>query len=116
MPGGSLVEWLVWDAMDHLLQQRLISRLAPPQAVEPDLARIHVHLRTDQPVRPVAVHLEGPPQHFGSALGVRAPHVHHTALEPGLEVQAPGPRERTPGRRRLDPIGAMTPQRRDMAP
>jgi hypothetical protein len=116
MPGGSLVEWLVRDAMEHLLQQRLIPRLAPPQAVEPDLARIQVHLRTDQPVSPVSVHREGPPQHFGSALGVRAPHVHHAAFEPGLEVQTPVPWERTPWRRRLDPIRAMTPQRRDMAP
>jgi hypothetical protein len=102
--------------MRCLPKQRLIPRLSPPQAVEPDLARIQVHLRTDQPVGPMSVHLEGPPQHFGSALGVPAPQVHHAALEPGLEVQAPVPRERTPWRRRLDPILSVTPQRRDMAP
>src|SRR5947209_19601601 len=61
------------------------------------------------------VHFEGPPQHFGPALGVRAPQVHHPTPEPGLEVQTPAPRERTPWRRRLDPLRSVTPQRRDMA-
>ena len=72
--------------MDHRLQQGLIPRLAPPETVEPDHASIQVHFRTDQPVGPMSIHFEGPPQHFGPALGVSTPHVHHPALEPGLEV------------------------------
>src|SRR5512135_2469682 len=114
-PSGSLMEPLGPDAMDHLLQQRLIPRLTPPQTVESDLARFQVHLRTDQPVGPVAVHFEVPPQHFGPALGVRAPDVHHPALETGLEVQTPAPRERIPRRRCLDPIRSVASQRGDMA-
>src|SRR3954468_20643927 len=100
--------------MDHLLDQRLIPRLTPSQAGESDRAGIQVHVRTDQPVGPVSVHLEGPPQHLDPALGVRAPHVHPPSLGAGLEIQPPPLRERTTMGRRLDPIGSVTPQRRDM--
>src|SRR5262245_44754834 len=96
-------------------EQRLILRLAPPKAVEPDRPTIPVHLRADQPVAPVSVHFEGPPQHLGPAAGVGPPQVHHPALKPGLEVQTPAPRERIPKGRRLDAIGPVTSQRRDMA-
>src|SRR4051794_38299061 len=83
--------------MDYLLQQRLIPWIAPPQAVEPDLARSQAHLRTDQPVGPVSGHVEGPPQHLGPTLGVGPPYVHHPAPEPILEVQPTALRERSRG-------------------
>ena len=101
--------------MRYFPEQRLISRLAPPKAVEPDRTSIQVHLRADQPVGPVSVHFEGPPQHLGPAAGVGPPEVHHPALKLGLEVQTPAPRERVPMGRRLDAIGPVTSQRRDSA-
>src|SRR5512135_1189929 len=70
----SFVERLGWDSMRCRPEQRLIPRLAPPQAVEPDLARIQVHLRTDQPVgtrgdplRRTAPALRPGPRHPGAA-------------------------------------------------
>jgi hypothetical protein len=96
-------------------EQRLISRLAPLKAVEPDRTTIQVHLRADQPVGPVSVHFEGPPQHLGPAAGVGPPQVHDPTLKPGQEVQTPAPRDRVPMGRRLQATGPVTSQRRDSA-
>ena len=100
--------------MGHLLDQRLIPRLASPKAGEPDRAAIQVHLGSHEPVGPALIHLEGPAQHLSTALGIGSSHLHHPARERSLEVQSPVPRERPSRRCRLDPIRSMPPQRRHM--
>ena len=102
------------DTMGHLLDQRLIPRLASPKAGEPDRAAIQVHLGSHEPVGPALIHLEGPAQHLSTALGIGSSHLHHPARERSLEVQSPVPRERPSRRCRLDPIRSMPPQRRHM--
>src|SRR5262245_27936187 len=106
----SLAESLVFDPMAHLFQHRLIPRIAPAEAIEPDQATVQVHLRPNQPVDPLPIHLEAPAQHLHRAGRIRTPQVDDPALQPGLQVQAPPLRERPPRGCRLDPIGTMAPQ------
>src|SRR4051812_29412131 len=101
--------------MFHLPDQRLISRLAPAQAVEPDRPGLQLHLRTDQPMDPARVHLEGPAPDLSPARRIGPPQVDEPALQRSLEVQPPALRERPSGRRRFDPVGAVVAPRRDMA-
>src|SRR5512147_1848596 len=101
--------------MTHLLDQRLISRLAPSQAVELDRPGFQVYLRTNQPMGPALVHLEGPAQDLGSTRGIGPPQVDEPAPQRCLKVQTPALRERPSWWRRLDPIGAVATQRHDMA-
>src|SRR5512135_3480707 len=105
----------VLNPMPHLPDQWLIPRLAPSQAVEPDHPGLQVHLRTNQPMDPAHVHLEGPAQDLGPTRRIGPPQVDDPAPQRGLKVQLPALRERPSWRRRLDPIGAVATQRRDMA-
>jgi len=99
----------MFDPMGHPPHHRPIPRLTPTGAIEPDHAAIQVHLRPEQPVVPVQVHRKTPTQYFDRATRLRPPRVDHPPLQPGLEVHTASSRERSPRRRRLNPIGTMTP-------
>ena len=67
----------------------IVQSLAPPQAGEPDRPGRQVHLRTNQPMDPAHVHLQGPAQDLGPACGIGPPQGEDPAPQPGWEVQAP---------------------------
>src|SRR5512135_1559481 len=102
----SLAEFTPRQAMIYLPQHGLDRRLLPTQGVEADLARVEIELRTDQAVGPPRIDRIAPFQQPHRPDGVRAPHEDDPTAGVGLQVQAPGHREGTTGRGRIDPLHA----------
>src|SRR5512135_1230762 len=100
----SLAEFTPRQAMIYLPQHGLDRRLLPTQGVEADLARVEIELRTDQAVGPPRIDRIAPFQQPHRPDGVRAPHEDDPTAGVGLQVQAPGHREGTTGRGRIDPL------------
>src|SRR3954468_9959390 len=105
----SLSKFTFWQTMIHLPEHRLGRRLLPTQGVEPDLARVEVELRADQPVGPPRIDQMAPFQQPHRSGGVCAPYKNDPPPRGGLQVQLPGRREDAAGRSRIDPLRASRP-------
>ena len=57
----------------HLLEQGLLRRLPPPEPVEPHHPAIEVHLRSNQPIQPLAIHFEAVTQQLDLSYRIGSP-------------------------------------------
>src|SRR5512142_2156738 len=101
------MEPAVRNSVGLLLEQGLLAGLPTPEPVEPHYTSIEVHLRPDQPMQPLAVHLKSAVQHLHPPRGVGPPNGDDPPPWPGLEVQLPPLGKGAPLRGRLDPIGPV---------
>jgi hypothetical protein len=95
----------------HPPEQRLLGRLSAPEPVNPHLAPIEVHLRSDQAIQPADVHLEPAAEQFHDPRGIGPSEIDDPAPRPRLEVQPPSLGDGPPSRGRLDPVGAVATMR-----
>ena len=79
----------------HLLEQGLLRRLPPPEPVEPHHPAIEVHLRSNQPIQPLAIHFEAVTQQLDLSYRIGSPDVHEPTSRVGLEVQRGSSRPET---------------------
>src|SRR5512147_379004 len=101
------MEPAVGKSVGHLLEQGLLAGLPTPEPVEPHYLSIEVHLRPDQPMQPLAVHLEPAVQQLHPPRGIGPPNGDDPPPGPGLEVQFPTLGKGAPSRGRLNPIGPV---------
>src|SRR5512142_111960 len=101
------MEPAVGQSVGHLLEQGLLAGLPTPESVEPHYLSIEVHLRPDQPMQPLAVHLEPAVQQLHPPQGIGPPNGDDPPPGPGLEVQLPPLGNGAPSRGRLNPIGPV---------
>src|SRR5512135_394302 len=101
------MEPAVGKSVGHLLEQGLLAGLPTPESVEPHYLSIEVHLRPDQPMQPLAVHLEPAVQQLHPPRGIGPPNGDDPPPGPSLEVQFPPLGKGPPSRGRLDAIGPV---------
>src|SRR5512146_2805678 len=83
------MEPAIGKPVGHLLEQGLVGGLPTPQPIELHHISIEVHLRPDQPIQPLAVHLEPAVEQLHHPRGVGPPDVDDSPPWPGLMVQLP---------------------------
>src|SRR4051794_20096041 len=88
----------------HPPEQRLIGRPSAPQLVNPHLAPIAVHLRSDEAIQPGTIRLEAPAPQLHRPHRIGAPDGHDSTAGASLKGQRPPLGGGTPSRRRLDPV------------
>src|SRR5512135_3799174 len=101
------MEPAIGKPVGHLLEQGLVGGLPTPQPIELHHISIEVHLRPDQPIQPLAVHLEPAVQQLHHPRGVGPPDVDDSPPWPGFEVQLPPLGKGPPSRGRLDALGPV---------
>src|SRR5512144_887508 len=101
------MEPAIGKPVGHLLEQGLVGGLPTPQPIEPHHPSIEVHLRPNQPIQPLAVHLEPAVEQLHHPRGVGPPDVDDSPPWPGVKVQLPPLGNGPPSRGRLDAIGPV---------
>jgi len=59
----SLLEWLAWEDVWDLLQERLIGRFASSQGEDAKLMCVEIDLGADKAMQPVPIDVEGVSEH-----------------------------------------------------